>query len=429
MPRRSRRRHARLLLLPLLTLVLLQAAPAHAAPAAPPLQSPCLVLPLVLQPACLAREQIGGAVEGSGGFIGNPVGAVAGAVGNSAMEALAGFVVDGAVWFLGQIAEAVTSSTDVAVTSSWFTAHYATMTGLAAVFALLFLLLAAAGTVFHQDPGRIGRALFAVAVAGLGTAAATTVTQLLLVASDELSALVAGSLAGDLKQAMSGATRGLASLTMTPGGSPGIPAFAALIAGVVAAVAAVLIWVELLLRGVAIYATLLFFPIALAGLAWEPSRRWARRLAELLTALIFAKFVIVAILSLAAGALASGGEGYAGVLSGAALLLVAAFAPFLLLRVIGVFEVAVAAAALDGARQRGTRPLMHGSQTAMYAVQRHRALTAQRGVTVAAAAPWAAAGALAAGGTTALGRGVTTAATGTLATATPPTPEQLRKGA
>jgi len=345
------------------------------------------------------------------------------------MEALAGFVVDGAVWFLGQIAEAVTSSTSISVTSSWFSERYAAMTGLAAMFALLFLLLAAAGTVFHQDPGRIGRAVFAVAVAGLGTAAATTVTQLLLVASDELSAIIAGSLAGDLKQAMTGATRGLASLTVTPGGSPGIPAFAALIAGLVAAVAAVLIWVELLLRGVAIYATLLFFPIALAGLAWEPSRRWARRLAELITALIFAKFVIVAILSLAAGALASGGEGYAGVLSGAALLLVAAFAPFLLLRVIGVFEVAVAAAALDGARQRGTRPLMHGSQTAMYAVQRHRALTAQRGVTVAAAAPWAAAGALAAGGATAVGRGVTTAATGTLATAAPPAPGQLRKGA
>ena len=208
-----------------------------------------------------------------------------------------------------------------------------------------------------------------------------------------------------------------------------MPAFAGLIAGLVAAVAAVIIWVELLLRGVAIYATLLFFPIALAGLAWEPSRRWARRLAELLTALIFAKFVIVAVLSLAAGALASGGEGYAGVLSGAALLLVAAFAPFLLLRVIGVFEVAVAAAALEGARQRGTRPLTHGGQTAMYAVQRHRALTAQRGVTVAAAAPWAAAGAVAAGGIAAAGRGATTAATGTLSAGAPPAAEPLRKGA
>jgi hypothetical protein len=414
-----------------LLVLLLPAGPAGAAPAAPPAASPCQVLPLVLQPACFAREQVGGALEGADGFIGNPIGTVVGAAGNGAMEALTSFVVDGAVWFLSQIAEAVTASTSVSVTSAWFLEHYAAMTRLAAVFALLFLLLAAAGTVFHQDPGRIARGVLAVGVAGLGTAAAATVTQLLLVATDELSALVAGSLTGDLKQAMTGVTKGLSGLAVTPGGSPAVPAFAGLIAGLVAALAAVLIWVELLLRGVAIYATLLFFPIAMAGLAWEPSRRWARRLAELLTALIFAKFVIVAILSLAAGALASGGEGYAGVLSGAALLLVAAFAPFLLLRVIGVFEVAVAASALEGARQRGTRPVMHGGQSAMYAVQRHRTLTAQRGVTVAAAAPWAAAGALAAGGVAAAGRGGATAATATLTAAAPPapSPEPLRKGA
>ncbi len=102
-------RRAGLVLLPLLSLLLLPTTAAHSAPAAPPVQSPCQALPLVLQPACFAREQIGGALEGSGGFIGNPVGAVAGAVGNSAMEALAGFVVDGAVWFLGQIADAVTA--------------------------------------------------------------------------------------------------------------------------------------------------------------------------------------------------------------------------------------------------------------------------------------------------------------------------------
>ncbi len=391
------------------------ATPAVAAPAAPPSASPCQSLPLVVQPACYARESIGAALDGAGGFIGNPVGTVAGAVGDSAMDALTGFVVDGAVWFLTAITEAVTSSTNVTVTSTWFSKHYAAMTGLAAVFALLFLLLSAAGSTFHQDPARLGRGVVAVGVAGLGTAAATTVTQLLLVVSDELSRLIAGTLTGDLEQAMTGATRGLAGLTVVPGAA-GVPAFAALIAGLVAAFAAVLIWVELLLRGVAIYATLLFFPIALAGLAWEPSRRWARRLAELLTALIFAKFVIVAILSLAAGALAAGGEGYAGVLSGAALLLVAAFAPFLLLRVIGVFEVAVAAGALEGARQRGTRPLTHGGQSAMSAVQRSRALSAQRGVTVAAAAPWAAAGALAAGGAAA-GRSATGAATSTLSAA------------
>ena len=121
----------------LLASLLVPATPAVAAPTAPPAASPCQSLPLVVQPACYAREKIGAVLDGAGGFIGDPVGTVAGAVGNSAMDALTGFVVDGAVWFLTAITEAVTSSTQVTVTSTWFNKHYAAMTGLAAVFALL----------------------------------------------------------------------------------------------------------------------------------------------------------------------------------------------------------------------------------------------------------------------------------------------------
>jgi hypothetical protein len=130
------------------------------------------------------------------------------------------------------------------------------------------------------------------------------------------------------------------------------PLFPALIAALLVAAAAVVIWIELLLREVAIYAVVLFFPLALAGLVWDASRAWSRRLAEMLAALIFSKFVIVAILALASGGLASGSEGFGGVLVGASLLLVAAFAPILLMRVIGVLEVAAAASVLEGAAAR-----------------------------------------------------------------------------
>jgi hypothetical protein len=223
-----------------------------------------------------------------------------------------------------------------------------------------------------------------VAVAGLGTFAALAVTALLLQVSDELSALVAGSTVGDLHQALTGAAHGLGTLMLTSGG-PAIPAFATLLAAVIAAAGSVVIWMELLLREVAIYAALLFFPIGLAGLVWDGSRRWARRLTEILGALIFAKFVIVAILSLAAGGLASGRDGYSGVLVGAALLLVAAFSPFLLLRIVGVLEVAAAATVLEGVRARGTRPLARGGQSALSAVQRRRPAGAG-GITVAGGA-------------------------------------------
>ena len=337
------------------------------------------------------------------GGVGAVTDAITGGLGDAAMRGVTGFVVDGAVWLIGQVATAVTASTQVRVQAGWFAGHYQQMTGIAAVFTAAFLLLTAASTMLHRDPARLGRAVGMVAAAGLGTGAVLVITDLLLAVSDQLSATVARGMAGDLRAALTGAAGGLGSLTLptAPATGAGVPLFAVLLAGLLAAAAAVVIWVELLLREVALYAVVLFFPLALAGLAWEPARAWARRLAELLGALIFAKFVIVAVLSLAAGGLASGGDqdagGFGGVLAGAALLVVAAFSPFLLLRLIGVMEVATAATMLEGTRGRGTRPIVTGARTAMYAAARHHgpaASSSGRGmgaITVAGAgAPWAA---------------------------------------
>jgi len=408
----------------------------------------CGGAPLLLQPACYAATAVGGAAGYVGAVAGATVGAAAGqlasGLGDAALSALTGFVVGGAVWFLGQLGAAVTGTTQVQVSSGWFTAHYRTMAGLAAVLAAVFLLLQAATTLVAHDPRRLLRSVAMVAVAGLGTFAAVAVTALMLQVSDELSALVAGSTVGDLHQALTGAARGLGTLMLTSGG-PAIPAFATLLAGLIAAAGSVVIWMELLLREVAIYAALLFFPIGLAGLVWDGSRRWARRLTEILGALIFAKFVIVAILSLAAGGLASGRDGYSGVLVGAALLLVAAFSPFLLLRIVGVLEVAAAATALEGVRARGTRPLARGGQGALSAVQRHRSAGAGGGITVAggggsgvpaAAGAAGGAGALAAAGVSGVqkaGRQATRTASQTVTAASgggaPPPKPPTAKGA
>jgi type IV secretion system protein TrbL len=81
---------------------------------------------------------------------------------------------------------------------------------------------------------------------------------------------------------------------------------------------------------------------------WPATSRWARRLVELLVAIVLAKFVIVAILSLASAALAnttltqSGGDMFERMLAGAALLVLAAWSPFALLRLIPMMEVAAA---------------------------------------------------------------------------------------
>lgn len=406
--------------------------------AAVPMVVDCGGVPLLAQPACYAAGLVGdtaGAVTGAvTGAVGGVGGQLAGGLGDAALSALTNFVVGGAVWFLGQVADVVTRSTELSVTAGWFTARYRVMAALAGSLTVLFVLLAALAALIARDPRRLIRPVAMIPAAGLGTFAAVAVTRLLLAVSDQMSAAVSRGLTGDLREALTGAAHGLGTLTLV-GGGPVVPAFATMLAGLLAAVAAVVIWLELLLREVAIYATLLFFPIGLAGLVWDGSRRWAGRLTEILCALIFAKFVIVAVLSLAVGGLASGREGYGGVLLGAALLVVAAFAPFLLLRIIGVLEVAAAATALEGVRQRGMRPVLHGGQSALRAVQRGVPTGAGR-VTVAgggmAAAGGAAAGGAAVASTVGRAAGRTASRTVTAATtpnATPTTAHRTGEGA
>jgi hypothetical protein len=111
----------------------------------------------------------------------------------------------------------------------------------------------------------------------------------------------------------------------------------------------------------------------LASLAWPAIAHWSRRLVDTLVVLILGKFVIVSVLSLAAGALAGGttpvsggpgggdaGAGFTDVLAGAALLLLSAFAPWALFRLLPFLE-AGAVGHLEGfgrrAGQSATAPV------------------------------------------------------------------------
>ena len=92
-------------------------------------------------------------------------------------------------------------------------------------------------------------------------------------------------------------------------GDPGLASFVLLLVGLLVAMAAFVLWLELLVRAAAVYVAVLFLPMALITLVWPSVSHWCRRLVETLAALILSKFVIVATLSLAAGAVASGTAG------------------------------------------------------------------------------------------------------------------------
>jgi hypothetical protein len=118
--------------------------------------------------------------------------------------------------------------------------------------------------------------------------------------------------------------------------------FAVFLGGLIAAVGAFFVWIELLIRSAAIYVAVLFLPFTFVAMIWPHTARWCRRLLELLFAIVFAKFVIVAIMALAAAGMGQSrsDDAFQGVLAGGALMLLAAFSPFVLLRLIPLAEAA-----------------------------------------------------------------------------------------
>jgi hypothetical protein len=265
------------------------------------------------------------------------VGGAAKSAAREAASATFGAFVDwlagGARWLLAQVVGLLGQTTQIDLGARWFLAHETTMQKVALLVVAPLLLAAVIGAVARQDMARLARiAGVYLPVAVLGGFLAVQLTQTALALTDGLCATITQGFGGDVQHALDNITRALAAM-----GDP-------LNGGVVAAGAAMLvvlgvlfIWLELVARTAAVYVAVLFLPLTLAGLVWPTTARWARRLVELLVALVLSKFVIVAVVSLGAGALAQS-DGISEVLAGAALLLVAAFAPFTLLRLVPVVE-------------------------------------------------------------------------------------------
>ena len=275
----------------------------------------------------------------------------------SILNGISQWVASGAEWLLDQIGDVLSATTTVDVGASWFRVHYGQMTALAGVVILPLLLASTLQAVLRQNPGQLIRTfLVQLPLALLLAVVAMQIVILSLSATDAMSDAVAGGTNADVSSLLTTVTSGLVSSAA----DPSIASFVLLLVALLIAVAAFVLWLELLIRAAAVYVAVLFLPLALATLVWPAISHWCRRLVETLAALILSKFVIVATLSLAAGAVTSGtagtgshGSGFSSVLAGGALLLMATFVPFAILRMIPAVE-AGAVAHLDGLRERGT---------------------------------------------------------------------------
>jgi hypothetical protein len=249
---------------------------------------------------------------------------------------------------------------------------WGTVVMLAGVIMVGCLMLAVIQGVIAGEPMAMVKAAFLeVPISVFGIVVMVAVTALLMGITDGASTAVLSSADESLGRFFKG-------LAVDPGSS--LIAVAVIL--IVFLIGAFLIWVELIIRASLIYLLVAFSPLPLAARVWPGAKGAFRKLVELGVALILSKFAIALALALGAAALGGGGPGnlgspganpndlgtqagytLAGLVGGACLIMLASFSPFIILKILPIFEGAVVAQGIAGTPARGAQQTM---QTTYY---------------------------------------------------------------
>ena len=298
---------------------------------------------IVVAPPSFCLPAIGCPVDISGSLAHSAASAVLGAL-NAALDTTAN-------WMVGHVMDLIGRSTRPDVSASWFVDEIGRMRQVAILVLLPVLMAATIGSVLRQDGRRLAR-VWAVGLplAVLAGFAGSQLASWAVAATDALCAVLTGPQSATLGSQFGGA--------MSNPLVSGEPFFVQMLLAGLTVAGAVMVWLELMVRSAAVYVATLFMPLALVGYVWPATVAIARRAIEILVSLVLSKLVIVACLSLGLAAMSQ--HGVDATMSGAAILLLAGFAPFTLLRLAPVVE-ASAIAHLEGLSRR---PMRAASSTA-----------------------------------------------------------------
>ena len=275
-----------------------------------------------------------------GGLL-SPVCGIAGSAGESAanlvLDAIGSAFVSAAQAVSDIALQALDATTQIDLTASWFTRNVGVIAAITLPAVVGLFVLQVIGSVVRREPGGLGRALLGVGKAMLGSVLAIAVTQLALLATDQICTVIAAS-AGTSVQ---GAAHRFLKLTWLAGPTAG-PVLQMML-GVAIIVGSLLLWAVLLFRKAAVLLVAVFAPVAFAGAVWDQTRGWTRRWIETMAALVLCKIVIVVVFVLGLSAFGSDGTTQTGtgggtqpagtslsdLLVGLMLLSIAVFAPWM----------------------------------------------------------------------------------------------------
>jgi hypothetical protein len=276
----------------------------------------------------LASGNVGGAAAGV-------LGGAANGVASLALGAIGSWAAGSAKFALDETARLIDTTTAPRLQAPWFERVYWRMAGISVLLTLPFLFAAAAQSVLRSDLALLTRAAFGyLPCAMLAVGVCAQVTALLLAATDGLCDLVSGVAGNTAPTFLARAGAAIVGLSVRSN-SP----FLAFVVAVFTVAGAVMLWLELMMRDAAVYVVVAMLPLAFAAFVWPARRVWALRAVELLAALILAKLAIVVVLTLGGAAL-SQSPTVAGFLVGLVLLVLGVFAPWAMLRMLPLTELA-----------------------------------------------------------------------------------------
>lgn len=335
----------------------------------------------------------------------NLIGGVATAGFQAIIGGLVAWVVDATVWVVGGVFNFFVDATDPNVQADWFDrGPYATTMTIGIALLALFLLAGIVQGILAADTGgMLRRIALDLPVSVLGMVALVSITQATIRLTDVLSMAILDRFQADIASF----TTVVASLARLAGGIS--TAFVVFVLALVTVIAGLIVVAELVVRAALIYIVVALAPLVLATRLWPATRGAARKLLELLFALILSKLVIAVALAVAAAAAVGAGSGgevtvlpepevfaedpggsvaqAVGILLAAAAAFgVAAFSPLLVARLLPLTEAAVVAHGIRGGPARAGQQALGMTNSAAVAGHRLSVLAAGPASNPAAAA-------------------------------------------
>jgi hypothetical protein len=276
----------------------------------------------------------------------DPATCAAEAAGQSIVHSLfsvaVGWVAASMDWVYGELAAFLSKTSDPGTVGAVAVPEFRRLLIVAPVVAVCAAIVTVLSGLRRGDGEFMVREMaLAAPIIVIGIGAAPALATLTLRAVDELCAVAAPN-ASNVVGAIA------KRVDEVPGGVPG---FGALVLETAGVLGAVLLWFELVVRDAVLALLLALAPVVVAAGLWRPARRLAVRLVETFVAAALAKFVVVVALSMGALALAHG-TGFV-LVTGVAVVLLAALAPFAVLRLVPLIELS-AIHAVSGLRQAAT---------------------------------------------------------------------------